>query len=375
MSIYQQFARVCLASIAVIATSTVSLAAAFAVPPPTVLEVPVDGSRPRVKGEQPPPPGAKLNTAKRPLAVAPAEEVTSTGATQAGGGAEKDATAKPLGAAVKRAPVPSTRSVDPLTAAGVGETSRSAAGVRVSDKRAVPVPRQVVQGPLTLPQVPSAPIDVGATGGDEEAPDEDLADDREGLSTNDTILLLLDGGPLALPDALAQLAVGYDTFPSIVGMGFDLTVLRPASARHNYGARLGLAVPSIPAANWYNADGSGVPMYHDVGLTFIDAAFEYVYRRLVVGALGLQLRVGLGLTVVVGELERAEVLPTCKPPVARCPHWREVGRRDSSLPSPVWPALRASAGIFARLGRHLGVHADVGFRDAFYAGAGLSLRR
>lgn len=191
-----------------------------------------------------------------------------------------------------------------------------------------------------------------------------------------TLFVMLDVGQLVVPTTVIMLGSGFDTVPDVGGVAFDLTVMRPANQRHSYGARIGVAQPTVPAANWYDADGSATPRWHDLRLTFIAAAFEYAYRRKLIGPVGIHLRFGLGANLAVGELERAEVLPTCKPPLDRCPHWREVGRHgDLSLPSPIWPSLRATGGLFVDLGDHFGLHVDAGLRDAVWVGAGLSFRK
>ena len=301
---------------------------AIALPPPTALDVPVDGGRPYIKGEKPPSPGARLKDGRAKPQPAP----------------KKAATADKQAAAPRKTPK------TPPKTAKKPEKPASKPTIRKRDVPAIEKPRRVIEGPRRRPK-PAKEV------------------------VPDTILAMLDAGRLIVPRAIVGLASGYDQFPDLGATGVDLALLRPASARHFYGGRLGVYTPTVQAANWYTEAGDKLPMYHDIRLTFVNATFEYAYRRRIVGPVGLQLRFGIGINLALGEVERAEVLPTCERPFSKCPHWRKVGRPSSTLPSPVWPALRASGGLFVNLGDHVGLHLEGGLRDALYAGAGLSFRR
>ncbi len=191
------------------------------------------------------------------------------------------------------------------------------------------------------------------------------------------LIVQVDGGRVSVPRSIVALAAQADHFPDLMGYALDITVLKPATARHAFGARLGLLVPLVPAANWYQ-DGPDAkrPVFTELDVVGLDLAFEYLYRRKVVGPVGFFVRAGLGLAFAIGSVRRTETLPTCAPEqFARCPHWRRAGTQPNTLPSPVWPALRATGGLFVDLGRHLSLSFEGGLRDALYVGGGVAFRK
>ncbi len=189
-------------------------------------------------------------------------------------------------------------------------------------------------------------------------------------------LVLFDVGRVSVPRQIVVLAANADRFPDLIGVSVDISVLRASDWHHAYGVRVGLLTPSVPATNWYlDAPGSKPPVYTEVDLIGLDVAFEYAYRRKLIGPVGVMLRGGLGLAVAVGSLRRVETLPGCADEDrATCPHWRKAGVQPNALPSPVWPAVHATAGLFVELAGRFGLHVEAGVRDAVYVGAGVSLR-
>lgn len=303
-------------------------APAVALPPPTELDVPIDGGRPRVAGEKPPPPGKKLGQ--------PAAQ-------------------------------------PPKTTPDAPEPPESEAATPDATKPEPPKP-------LEPPKPPEPPPALTVTEPAPPAPPRPLPtlhrrSPADSLTTPHTIAVLLDVGRANMPRAIIAAASGFDDLPNLVGSGYDLTILRPANIRHAYGIRLGMTVPTIPAANWTKSGTNVGALYHAVDLTFIDIAFEYIYRRRIAGPVGLLVRLGGGIGLAVGSVERVETLPKCANSVQTCPHWQTVGRHSSDLPSPVWPSLRASGGLFVDLADNWGLHVDAGLRDALWIGAGLSFRR
>lgn len=198
---------------------------------------------------------------------------------------------------------------------------------------------------------------------------------RRRVAPPGSTLSLFDIGQVSVPRTLATLAAGADRIPDLVGVSVDLTILRAATWRHAYGVRVGLLTPMVPAANWYlDAPGAKPPVYTEVDLLGLDLAFEYIYRRKIVGPVGLMFRGGLGAVFALGSLRRVETLPGCED--ARrdtCPHWRKAGVQPNVMPSKVWPAVRATGGLFVELGGRFGFHVEAGLRDAVYFGAGVSL--
>ena len=191
-----------------------------------------------------------------------------------------------------------------------------------------------------------------------------------------SLLVLVDVGQVSVPRTIVSLAANANNFPDLIGVSMDISLLRAATWRHAYGVRVGLLLPSVPAANWFSdAPGAKPPVYTDVDLVGLDIAFEYAYRRKVIGPLGFMMRGGLGIAVALGSVRRVETLPGCTPAqAATCPHWRRAGAQPNALPSPIWPALHATGGLFIELGGRFGAHVEAGLRDAPYVGVGISLR-
>lgn len=184
---------------------------------------------------------------------------------------------------------------------------------------------------------------------------------------------MVDGGAVGVPDALFT-SLGYEGFSSIRGVGLDVTVLRPTSARHALGGRLGVTIPTVAAGNWW---GPGMATtYIDVDVVLVDLAFEYGYWRPLFGPLALVGRAGLGLAFVAGGVHRVATLPTCAAgKEATCPHWRVAGELSDPLATPVLPAVRATIGLAVELGAGLHLRVEGGLRDGPWLGAGVGLRR
>jgi len=77
---------------------------------------------------------------------------------------------------------------------------------------------------------------------------------------------------------------------------------------------------------------------------------------------------GLGVGFLVGNLETAEVLPTCEAPAANCAHWRTATNENADLPTRIIPILHVTTGFQFEIGDDVLVRLSVGFRDVFYAG-------
>lgn len=186
------------------------------------------------------------------------------------------------------------------------------------------------------------------------------------------IVVLLDGGLAALPDA-ALSATGLEGFASVRGSTVDLSVLWPTSARHAFGGRLGVLVPSMAAQNWWSA--SGRPVWIDVRALAVELGFTFAYWRPLTGPFALVGRLGAGVAVFSGEVRRVETLPSClKGQEAQCPHWRIAGRLSDPMP-PAAPSLQATLGLAVEVAAGLHLRVEGGLRDLPWVGVGLGLRR
>lgn len=186
-------------------------------------------------------------------------------------------------------------------------------------------------------------------------------------------MILLDGGAVALPDAALRMAT-YEGFAPVRGLALDVALYRVTSERHAAGGRLGVAIPTMPARNWW-PEGSR-PTYIDVDAVFVDLAFAYSYWRPLLGRLAWIVRADLGATIVAGRIRRVATLPTCKPGQEEtCPHWRVAGDLSDALPTSVLPALRLTTGLAFELGAGLHVRVEAGLRDLPWLGVGFGLRR
>lgn len=131
-----------------------------------------------------------------------------------------------------------------------------------------------------------------------------------------------------------------------------------------------------PAGNWLTAgDPATAATYARSGLQLISV--DASYRKYVnladwfhwfIGA-------GIGVGILVGDVDTAEVLPTCTEPVEKCAHWRVATNEKADLPTRVIPVLHLTTGLQVDLGDGGMVRLEAGFRDVLYLGltAGLAL--
>lgn len=108
--------------------------------------------------------------------------------------------------------------------------------------------------------------------------------------------------------------------------------------------------------------------YAENGLHFI--SIDASYRNQIRFTQGFRAMVGggLGLGILAGDLDTAEVLPTCESPIAECAHWPRATAGNADLPTRIAPVLHFLAGLEVDLGAGLTLRAQGGFRNAFYAG-------
>lgn len=181
-------------------------------------------------------------------------------------------------------------------------------------------------------------------------------------------------GALLLPQALWSLVSDLDQHPELRGVGIDAAWLQPLSATTGFALRLGMAIPDVPAANWYQTGTAAPGLYTQLEAMFVTMAVDFVRRIPLFRNLDWDLRAGVGLVVVAGDVTVTETLPTCAPEKrATCPHWRSVTRRAAPL-LPVLPAVRATTGLGWTFGDRSRLGLDVGLRDdTLYVGAGVGL--
>ncbi|HRE90390.1 MAG TPA: hypothetical protein PK095_14755 [Myxococcota bacterium] len=128
--------------------------------------------------------------------------------------------------------------------------------------------------------------------------------------------------------------------------------------------------PYVPnAGNWLElgADTADAT-YAESGIHFI--SIDASYRNQIRFTQGFRAFVGggLGIGVLAGNFDTAEVLPTCESPVSECAHWPRSTNGTADLPTRIAPVLHFLAGLEVDLGAGLTLRAQGGFRNAFYAG-------
>jgi hypothetical protein len=79
---------------------------------------------------------------------------------------------------------------------------------------------------------------------------------------------------------------------------------------------------------------------------------------------------GLGVGYLSGDLETADVLPTCTDPVSACAHWPRATTSKVELPTRIIPVLHFTGGLEVDIGP-VTVRAEAGFRDVLYTGLSL----
>jgi len=156
------------------------------------------------------------------------------------------------------------------------------------------------------------------------------------------------------PIVSASLGVAYewgDLDSAMWSVELDWTTLVPEAGNW-------LEVSTPPPGASYAESG--------LHLLSIDATYRRQFRltegfRALVGG-------GLGLGVLLGDFEIAEVLPTCEAPVSQCPHWPAATNEDADLPTRIIPVLHVLLGLEVDLGQGFSLRAQGGFRNLFYAG-------
>ena len=108
--------------------------------------------------------------------------------------------------------------------------------------------------------------------------------------------------------------------------------------------------------------------YAESGLHMLSVDATYRHQiRFTEGFRGL-VGGGLGLGVLVGDFEIAEVLPTCEAPVQKCPHWPAATTENADLPTRILPVVHILLGLELDLPEGFFLRAQGGFRNTFYAG-------
>jgi len=126
---------------------------------------------------------------------------------------------------------------------------------------------------------------------------------------------------------------------------------------------------STDAGNWLETQTapSGAS-YAEPGLHMISVDAMYRKQFPITGSFRAMLGGGLGLGVLLGDIETAEVLPTCVEPVAKCPHWPRATDEIAELPTRIVPIVHVTVGLELDVGDGFSLRLQGGFRDLFYAG-------
>jgi hypothetical protein len=185
-------------------------------------------------------------------------------------------------------------------------------------------------------------------------------------------------GPLLLPASVFSLVSRFDKHPQLRGMAIDLSWWSPLARNRWLAVRLGLGLPNVPSANWYEskavvtddpANTAWRALYTKVGIVTIDLAVDYVAHVPIADRWDWTLRGGLGLAIQAGNVDLQETLPSCtQAEQATCPHWRQVGQGKAPIPL-ILPMLRATTGLAWRLTDRASVGIEAGLRDVLWAGA------
>ena len=155
------------------------------------------------------------------------------------------------------------------------------------------------------------------------------------------------------------LEVGIDGPGSLrVIFGLDYTDLSMPSGNF----RLGESTFSRTAERPEDASFTEI----DLHMVALDATF--LWKVEFIPTFGLMYGVGLGVAVTTGSIYATDVLPTCKPPVEQCPHWRGVTRQKQDIPSPVWPLLSAQLGLYWDPAPGWRIRIEGGFRGVVFTG-------
>jgi hypothetical protein len=184
-------------------------------------------------------------------------------------------------------------------------------------------------------------------------------------------------GVVAVPDVLFNAFSRLDQHPSLRWTAVDAALQLPWGDGRWIALRAGLALPQVPAVNWYSsadADVGELPRYTVFDLKLVDLGAEWLLRHPLAPSLDVVVRLGLNALVFVGDVTRTEALPTCDPAKkATCPHWNAVARSTADVP-PLLIGPHATAGLTWWMAPKFGLQLDAGIRDALWAGAGVVTR-
>jgi hypothetical protein len=193
-----------------------------------------------------------------------------------------------------------------------------------------------------------------------------------------THALQVEVGPVLLPSSVFSLVSRFDKHPQLRGMAIDLSWWSPLARNRWLAVRLGLGLPNVPTANWYEskaivtedpANTAWRALYTRVGIVTIDLAVDYVAHVPITDRWDWTLRAGLGMAIQAGNVDLQETLPSCtQAEQATCPHWRQVGQGKAPIPL-ILPMLRATTGLSWRLTDRASLGIEAGLRDVLWAGA------
>jgi|GEM_PF-1746068 len=123
------------------------------------------------------------------------------------------------------------------------------------------------------------------------------------------------------------------------------------------------------AGNWLEtATPPSGASYAEPGLHMISVDAMYRKQFPITGSFRAMLGGGLGLGILLGDIETAEVLPTCVEPVSKCAHWPGATDETAELPTRIVPIVHITGAFELDLGEGFTVRLQGGFRDLFYAG-------
>lgn len=179
--------------------------------------------------------------------------------------------------------------------------------------------------------------------------------------------IVVHGRWATLPGAILELV--FSDYQPIVSASLGVAYEWGDVDRDMWSVELDWTTLVPEAGNWLEVSTPPAgASYAESGLHMLSV--DATYRRQLPLTEGLRalLGGGLGLGVLLGDFEIAEVLPTCQAPVSQCPHWPAATNEDAELPTRIVPVLHVLLGLEVDLGDGFSLRAQGGFRNLFYAG-------
>jgi hypothetical protein len=188
-----------------------------------------------------------------------------------------------------------------------------------------------------------------------------------------TISVGLRGRYATIPDTLLDAFLLDHTSLDAWGVGLEVGIDGPMGSRWLFAldyTRLAMLGGNfrVGKSAFTAAEAPNKADYTEVDLHLIAIGTQLVWSTAIVPTFGVHYGIGVGLGFTPGEIRTTEVLPTCKAPVAECPHWQSVTHETHDAPWPVWPLIDLVAGFTWQPVPEFGMRYDFGFNGLLYTG-------